>query len=107
MAENRRSRRILASIPLDVEVQGRSHRVMTAVINLHGAMILSPLKWPSGSELKLENTDTGIKISARVVWCGDKSPRGSYKLGIQFEAPSPEFWGERYDPHAVEVPWNK
>jgi PilZ domain len=107
MTEHRRSRRILASVPLEVEVEGRSHRVLTAVINLHGAMILSPVKWPSGSELRVENTDTRVNVTARVVWCGDQSPRGSYKIGIEFEAASPEFWGERYNPHAVEVPWNK
>jgi hypothetical protein len=107
MIEHRRSRRILASVPLMVEVQGRSHRVMTAVINLHGAMVLSPVKWASGSELKVENTDTGVNVKARVVWCGNQSSRGSYKLGIEFEASSPGFWGASYDPQAVEVPWNK
>jgi len=61
MVEHRRSRRILASVPLKVEVQGKPHRVLTAVINLHGAMILSPVEWPSGSELKVENTDTGVR----------------------------------------------
>jgi hypothetical protein len=95
------------SVPLQVEVQGRWHRVLTAVINLHGAMILSPVQWPEGSQLRVESTDTGVSVQARVVWCGDRSPRGSYKIGVEFEESSPEFWGELYDPEAVEVPWNK
>jgi PilZ domain len=107
MVEHRRSRRILASIPLEVEAQGRRHRVMTAVINLHGAMILSPVDLPADVGLKIKNANTGIEVNARVVWCGHQSTRGSYKLGVEFEDSSPEFWGVTYDPNAIEVPWNK
>jgi len=107
VTEQRRSRRILASVPLEVEAQGKRHRVLTAVINLHGAMILSPVLWPAGCGLKVRNAKTGNEVNARVVWCGDQSTRGSYKLGVEFEGSSPEFWGETYDPHAIEVPWNK
>ena len=107
MAENRRSRRILASIPLEVEAQGRRHRVLTAVINLHGAMILSPVDLPADSGFKIKNANTGIEVNARVVWSGRQSTRGSYKLGVEFEDSSPEFWGVTYDPNAIEVPWNK
>jgi len=28
-------------------------------------------------------------------------------LGVEFEDSSPEFWGVTYNPHAIEVPWNK
>jgi hypothetical protein len=42
----------------------------------------------------------------RVVWCGHESDAG-YKLGIEFETASPEFWGEGYDSQGVEVPWSK
>jgi hypothetical protein len=82
---------------------------LTAVINLHGAMILSPVDWPTDSGLKFKNANTGIEVNARVVWCGPQSTstRGSYKLGVEFQNSSPEFWGETYDPHAMEVPWSK
>jgi len=30
--------------------------------------------------------------------------KGSYELGIEFRAPSPEFWGESYDPLGIEAP---
>ena len=107
MVDHRRSRRILANIPLEVEAHGRSHRVLTAVINLNGALILSPVDWPPASEVKLKNAETGIDVNARVVWCGNPSETGSYKLGIEFEDSSPEFWGASYDPMGVEVPWSK
>ena len=104
MREQRRSRRILASIPLQIESQGKSHRALTAVINLNGALILSSVNWPEDSALSIKNPDTGLETRGRVVWCGDQAPTGSYKLGVEFEAPSLEFWGERYDPQGVEVP---
>lgn len=104
--EHRRSPRIVASVPLEAEMAGRQHHVLTAVINLNGALILSPVDWPAGSGLKLKNADTGFAVSARVVWCGHESDTG-YKLGIEFETAAPEFWGESYDPHGVEVPWSK
>ena len=104
MREQRRSRRILASIPLQIESQGRSHRVLTAVINLNGALILSSVNWPEDSDLRIKNPDTGLEIRGRVVWCGSQASTGSYKLGVDFETPSLEFWGEHYDPQGVEVP---
>ena len=106
MAEYRRSPRIVASVPLEAEMTGRWHQVLSAVINLNGALILSPVDWPPGSGLKIKNAYTGISVSARVVWCGHESDAG-YKLGIEFETASPEFWGESYDPQGVEVPWSK
>jgi hypothetical protein len=106
VGEHRRSPRIVASISLEAEMKGRWHQVLTAVINLNGALILSPADWPAGSGLKIKNANTGIDVNARVVWCGHESDSG-YKLGIEFETASPEFWGESYDPHGVEVPWSK
>ena len=104
MREQRRSRRILASIPLRVECENRSHRALTAVINLNGALILSSVNWPEDSDLSINNPDTGLQIRARVVWCGNPDSTGSYKLGVEFEAAAPEFWGKSYDPQGVEVP---
>src|SRR6266568_8135565 len=43
--EGRRSPRIVARTPLDVQPIQES--CTTAVINLHGALILSPVPWPS------------------------------------------------------------
>ena len=45
--EGRRSPRIVARIPLDVQPVQQSSTAVTAVINLHGALILSPVSWPS------------------------------------------------------------
>jgi hypothetical protein len=101
--EQRRSRRILASVPLEIQLKGEPQPALTAVINLHGALILSSVNWPSGSDLRIKNPETKLEVRARIVWSGSQDPTGSYKLGVEFQASSPEFWGERYDPHSEEA----
>ena len=103
MREQRRSRRILASIPLEIEWDGQPQPAMTAVINLNGALILSPLNWPTGSELRIKNPDTELQTLGRVVWCGNLDATGWYKLGVEFRDSSPEFWGELYDAQGEEA----
>ena len=79
---------------------------LTAVINLHGALILSSVNCPSGTTITIKNQKTGREVGARVVWSGnDESTTGAYKLGVEFQAPSPEFWAEEYNSaEAMEAP---
>jgi hypothetical protein len=93
--EGRRSPRIVARIPLDVQPL-ESLTAVTAVINLHGALILSPVPWVSGTILNVRNQKNGRSIRARVVWTGPQESSGSYKLGVEFEAPESGFWGNDY-----------
>ncbi|MGA7222958.1 MAG: PilZ domain-containing protein [Candidatus Acidiferrales bacterium] len=96
--EQRRSPRILAAVPLDVHSNGESLEVVTAVINLHGALILSPVNWAEGTILMIDNKKTGLRVRGRVVWSGSKEPTGFHKLGVEFESAAPEFWADQYDP---------
>jgi|ERR1700691_3280714 hypothetical protein len=102
MKEQRRSRRILASIPLEMQSDGEPESALTAVINLNGALILSAVNWPTGSDLRLRNPETELHTLARVVSCGNQDATGSYKLGVEFQASAPEFWGEHYDAQTEE-----
>jgi PilZ domain-containing protein len=104
MREQRRSRRILASIPIEIEWDGEPQPAMTAVINLNGALILSPLNWPTSSELRIKNPDTELQTLGRVVWGGNLDKTGWYKLGVEFRDSSPDFWGEFYDAQGEEAP---
>jgi hypothetical protein len=104
MREQRRSRRILATIPLQMEAQLETHQAVTAVINLNGALILSPVNLPQGTALSFNNPETGMQIRGPVVWCGSPDPTGWFKLGVEFEASAPEFWGKSYDPQGTEAP---
>jgi hypothetical protein len=74
------------------------------VINLNGALILSPVNWPPGSELRIKNPANGVQTKGRVVWSGTQNSTGSYKLGVEFQVSSPDFWGTRYDPKGEEAP---
>ena len=94
--EGRRSPRIIARIPLDVEPVQESTPAVAAVINLHGALILSTVPWPAGTGLNIRNQKNNRSIQARVVWTGPQEPSGSYKLGVEFEAPESGFWGDQY-----------
>ncbi len=99
--EGRRSPRIVARIPLDV--QPIQEACTTAVINLHGALILSPVPWPSGTILNIKNRKNERCIRARVVWTGPEEGSGSYKLGVEFEAPESGFWGDEYSLKPVQT----
>lgn len=102
--EGRRSSRILATVPLIIHSGGESLDVVTAVINLHGALILSPVNWPQGTMLTIDNQKTGLRILGRVVWSGSKEPNGFHKLGVEFKPAWPDFWGNDYDPEGEEAP---
>ena len=102
--EHRRSLRILATVPLVIHSGGESLEVVTAVINLHGALILSPVNWPQGTMLIIDSKKTGLRIHGRVFWSGSKEPAGFHKLGVEFESGAPQFWADQYNPSAEEAP---
>jgi CheY-like chemotaxis protein len=100
----RRSSRSLATIALRIQSGGESLEAVTAVINLHGALILSGVNWPAETLLMVTNSRTRLSVQARVVWSSMHESDGAHKLGIEFVAPSPEFWGEQYDPDVIDSP---
>jgi hypothetical protein len=101
--EGRRSPRTLARIPLDVRPIQESCTAVTAVINLQGALILSPVPWPSRTILEIRNQKNKRSIRARVVWTGPEDGSGSYKLGVEFEDPESGFWGDDYSLKPVQI----
>lgn len=101
--EERRSPRVVAGIPLDLRPVQESNTAVTAVINLHGALILSPVPWPSGTMLQIQNQKNKRTIRARVVWTGPQEPSESYKLGVEFESPESGFWGDDYSLKPVQI----
>src|ERR1700723_903690 len=104
MQDQRRSRRVLKTLSLEILANGEVIPATTAVINLNGALILCSVKWPQGSELKFRNAQNGVAVRGRVVWAGDVTPNGLHKLGVEFAAASPELWGFHYDPNSLETP---
>jgi hypothetical protein len=95
-SQGRRSPRIVARIPLDVQLARESLFAMTAVINLHGALIFSPVELPSGAVLNIRNQKTNRSIRRRVVRVGTHDAMGTHKVGVEFEAPESGFCGQGY-----------
>ena len=104
MHELRRSRRVLATVAIDILSNGEVVSASTAVINLNGALLFCSVNWPPGSELKFKNPENGVVVRGRVVWSGDVSPNGLHKLGIEFTEAAPELWGSHYDPNSSDTP---
>jgi len=104
MREHRRSRRILASVAVEILANGETITASTGVINLHGAMIFCSVGWMQGRQFKLKNTENGLLVNARVVWSGEVAENGVHKLGVEFAEASPEFWGYHYDPGTPAMP---
>jgi hypothetical protein len=104
MHEFRRSRRVLATVSLEILAPGEVIPATTGVINLNGALIFCFVNWPQGSELRFRNPENGVEVRGRVVWSGDVAPNGLHKIGVEFAGPSPELWGSHYDPNSMETP---
>lgn len=101
--EHRRSPRILATVPPEIHSSGESLELVTAVINLRGALVISPVNWAQGTVLVIDSKKTGLRVRGRVVWSGSKEPTGVHKLGVEFESAAPGFWADAYDPHGEEA----
>lgn len=93
----RRSPRILARIPILIVSEGPVYNAHTAVVNRHGALILSPVEYPAEAIVEVQNLNTGESAQARIVWCGGLDHPGTYKLGMELVADLPEFWAVDYE----------
>ena len=102
--EQRRSRRIIARVPIEVQPIEPSEGAVTAVINLHGALIVAATDWPIGTNLKITNQRTNREIGGRVGWIGPQDAAGHFKVGIEFDTTVTDFWGSAYDPDGEEAP---
>jgi hypothetical protein len=76
----------------------------TAVINLHGALIVTATEWPVGTILKITNQLTHREIGGRVGWTGPQDSAGRFKVGIEFDTAVTDFWGSAYGPEGEEAP---
>ncbi len=96
MPETRRSPRVLERVPILIAGEGPLYSAHTAVVNRHGALILSPMNYPDESVVEIQNQTTGECAKCRVVWNGGEERPGIYKLGIELIEELPEFWGVDY-----------
>jgi hypothetical protein len=80
-------------MPIMLAGDGPLVSAVTAVVNIHGALILSPLDFPEGAELEIQNLKTGESARFTVVWNGGEERLGAYKLGVELIQENPRFWG--------------
>jgi hypothetical protein len=96
--ENRRSPRILKRVALRITgAGGTAHESYSAVINAHGALLISPVEYPGGTIVLLENQRQGVTSRGRVIWSGGEEEGTGFKLGVEL-LDGVDFWGRDYDP---------
>jgi hypothetical protein len=82
MTEPRRSPRLLARIPVNLTVgQDPAVQASTAVVNRHGALVLSPAGFAAGTVLTIQNGITFQATEGRVVWVSQGRPPRTSQTG--------------------------
>jgi hypothetical protein len=98
MTETRRSPRLIARIPVSLTIgQDLAVQGTTAVVNRHGALVLSPVGCAAGTLVKIRNEITLQATTCRVVWVGQDDQSDIHKLGVEFVDDAPTFWGSVYE----------
>lgn len=100
--DNRRSPRIVKRVPLRIDQgAGPLHDAYSAVINLHGALVIIEVPFPDDTVLVVENVFNGRKSRARVVWSAGDDDAAGFKLGLEF-LDGIDFWGDEYEPTVTD-----
>jgi hypothetical protein len=101
-ANQRRSQRILLSIPLRVSgkrVNGTAfvEHTKTLIVSAHGALLQLEEPVLQGQSLNLRNVVTGEEVACQVV---DLNPgsSGLAEIGVEFAQPNPRFWRVSFPP---------
>ena len=104
-ATPRRSARVFHR--MRVQAQGRAHDgrkfreiCETVVVNAHGALLCMSHEVDDGAVLVLLNPETQEEMECRVVFLGEPSEKGQ-RVGVEFLAPAPRFWGLDFDAQRI------
>jgi hypothetical protein len=95
--DNRRSPRVLLRLGIVIEEPAPACPAHTAVVNRHGALILSPRSYGAEAELRVRHLEWDSPARFRVVWEGGADQGGWHKLGIELLDERPNFWGPDYE----------
>jgi len=101
-ANQRRSQRILLSVPLRVSGKRTNgtpfvEHTKTLIVNAHGALLQLQEPVQEGQTLSVRNITTGEEMSCKVV---DSNPGadGLAEIGVEFAQSSPRFWRVSFPP---------
>jgi len=101
-ANQRRSQRVLLSVPLRVSGKRMNgspfvEHTNTLIVNAHGALILLKEAVHIGQPLTLRNAATGEEEQCTVVDMND-GPNGIPEVGVEFADSNPRFWRVSFPP---------
>ena len=99
--ERRRSQRVVIRIPVTVTYVVAEQKVtfsaVTASVNDHGAMLVSPRTLGPDSTLELQNDSTRGRQQCRVTRTPVESNEG-YMIPVEFTTAAPDFWRISFPP---------
>lgn len=75
----------------------------TLVVNVHGALLAIASNVQVGQMLRLTNSTTQEERFCHVKYLGPVSG-GKAQVGVEFEKPSPDFWGIAFPPENWTAP---
>lgn len=98
----RRSQRVLMQVGIRVrgkDAQGNEFEegTETLAINAHGALILLSARVISGGGVHMKHNKTGEEQECHVAFLGPVRS-GRAEIGVEFTAPSPNFWRVAFPP---------
>ena len=98
----RRSQRVLMQVGIRVrgkDAQGKEFEeaTETLAINAHGALILINARVISGAVVHVKHNKTGEEQECHVAFLGPVRS-GRAEVGVEFSAPSPNFWRVAFPP---------
>jgi hypothetical protein len=98
----RRSQCVLLKAPVVILTRGADNKTMfeetqTITVNIHGAMIVSRLKFEARQIITLRNSRTGEEAPCRVVYLSPRQTENR-EVGIEFMEPRPQFWRISFPP---------
>src|SRR5258708_34063627 len=98
----RRSQRVLLKAPVVILTRGAENKTMfeetqTITVNIHGAMIVSRLKFEARQIITLRNSRTGEEAPCRVVYLSPRQTENK-RVRIQLIEPRPPLWRHSFPP---------
>jgi c-di-GMP-binding flagellar brake protein YcgR len=99
--ERRRAQRVMLRVSIDVHVAGKTDgiRATTVTVSENGGMLVMTDGLPMGAKVTLTNPRTQKTVEAHVVRAGQSSADGM-QVPVEFNSPSPNFWGVFFPPSA-------
>jgi hypothetical protein len=99
--EGRTEKRLLLSVPLELEDPNGAERATTENVSSIGARVLTRRAMEPNERLMVRFLELSLRTQARVVYC-HRLPDGRFGLGLQFQGMSMSKWKTKSSLEAYE-----